>query len=425
MNGVGGAESTWPVKRMRFLVRRDVSEERQRLLDGVTRATRATFLPMEAVGDRGDLDLSTTRYVDDVRNGYTQFVDGDVLIAKITPCFENGKGALVSATLNGIGFGTTELHVLTPTSEIDGRYLYYTTISDRFRKLGEARMFGAAGQKRVPEEFVANYRVPVPSIEQQRAIADYLDRETARLDALVAAKKRLLLLLAEKRRAIVTRAVTRGLDPRAPLRDSGVPWLGEIPAHWKVERARWLFRERDQRSEDGSEELLTVSHLTGVTPRSEKDVNMFEAETLEGYKICKPGDLAINTLWAWMGAMGVSFGHGVVSPAYNVYEPAVELDPAYVDALSRLPVFAQEAARHSKGVWSSRLRLYPDGFFEISLPVPPLLEQRQIVAALRAEHEGLNSLETAVERAIDLLDERRAALIAAAVAGRLDVGRTP
>ena len=421
MSGVV-AESTWPVKRMRFLVRRDVSEERRRVLDGVN---RATFLPMEAVGDRGDLDLSATRYVDEVRNGYTQFVDGDVLVAKITPCFENGKGALVKATLNGIGFGTTELHVLTPTSEIDGRYLYYTTVSDRFRKLGEAAMFGAAGQKRVPEEFVANYRVPVPPIGQQRAIADYLDRETARLDALVAAKERLLKLLAEKRRAIVTRAVTRGLDPRAPMRDSGVPWLGQIPGHWKVKRARWLFRERDQRSEDGSEELLTVSHLTGVTPRSEKDVNMFEAETLEGYKVCKPGDLVINTLWAWMGAMGVSFVPGVVSPAYNVYEPTVELDPAYVDALSRLPVFAQEAARHSKGVWSSRLRLYPDEFFEIPLPVPPLSEQRRIVADLAENRGKLADLQAAATRTIELLRERRAALVAAAVTGSLDVGRMP
>ena len=237
--------------------------------------------------------------------------------------------------------------------------------------------------------------VPMPPLPRQRAIADYLDRETARLDALVAAKERLLELLAEKRRAIVTRAVTRGLDPRAPMRDSGVPWLGEVPAHWGVERARWLFRERDQRSEDGAEELLTVSHLTGVTPRSEKDVNMFEAETLEGYKVCMTGDLVINTLWAWMGAMGVSFVHGVVSPAYNVYEPTEQLDPAYVDALSRLPVFAQEVVRHSKGVWSSRLRLYPDGFFEISLPVPPLSEQRRIVTVLDLERRKLDGLQVA------------------------------
>lgn len=105
------------------------------------------------------------------------------------------------------------------------------------------------------------------------------------------------------------------------LRDSGVPWLQEIPTHWGIERARWLFRERDRRSETGEEEMLTVSHLTGVTPRSEKDVTMFEAETNEGYKICEPGDLVINTLWAWMGAMGIAPLKGIVSPAYMITPP--------------------------------------------------------------------------------------------------------
>ena len=170
----------------------------------------------------------------------------------------------------------------------------------------------------IPKSEIGTMRLPVPPLPQQRAIADYLDRETARLDALVAAKERVLGLLAEKRRALITRAVTRGLDPSVPLRDSGIPWLGEIPAHWETERARWLFRERDERSDTGGGELLTVSHLTGVTPRSEKDVNMFEAKTTEGYKICLSGDLVINTLWAWMGAMGVSPVDGIVSPAYNV-----------------------------------------------------------------------------------------------------------
>jgi type I restriction enzyme S subunit len=263
--------------------------------------------------------------------------------------------------------------------------------------------------------------VLIPSLPQQRAIADYLDRETARLDALVAAKDRVLRLLAEKRRTLITHAVTRGIDPRAPLGDSGVSWLGEIPVHWQTERARWLFRERDERSETGEEELLTVSHLTGVTPRAEKDVNMFEAETTEGYKICLSGDLAINTLWAWMGAMGVSPVDGVVSPAYNVYEPGSLLASNYVDALVRVPVFAQETARYSKGVWSSRLRLYPEGFFAISLPVPPLSEQREIVAYIANEICKLNKLRIATERSTVLLKERRAALIAAAVTGEIDV----
>jgi type I restriction enzyme S subunit len=376
---------------------------------------------MEAIGEEGELDLSIQREREEVESGYTQFFDGDVLVAKITPCFENGKGALVRGTLNSVGFGTTELHVLRPSSDLDGRFLYYVTASTPFRRLGEASMTGAAGQKRVPEDFVRNFQVSLPPLPQQGAIADYLDRETARLDALVAAKDRLLRLLAEKHRALITRTVTCGLDPHVPLRDSGIPWLGDIPAHWDIERARWLFQERDERSTTGEEELLTVSHLTGVTPRSEKDVNMFEAETTEGYKICCAGDLVINTLWAWMGAMGISRMNGIVSPAYNVYSPGGRVEPEYVDLLVRLPIFAQEVTRYSKGVWSSRLRLYPEGFFEVYLPVPPLHEQREIAIHLKKETARLENLRTVTERTITLLKERRAALIGAAVTGQIDV----
>ena len=273
----------------------------------------------------------------------------------------------------------------------------------------------------VATEDVGNLLVETTALGAQRAIADYLDRETARLDALVAEKERLLDLLAEKRRALITRAVTRGLDPNVPLHDSGIPWLGEIPAHWETERARWLFRERDERSDTGEEYLLTVSHLTGVTLRSEKDVNMFEAATKEGYKICLSGDLVINTMWAWMGAMGVSSLDGIVSPAYNVYEPRACLDPSYVDALVRLSAFAQEVTRYSKGVWSSRLRLYPEEFFVVSLPVPPLNEQREIVAHIANETCKLDELRDATEKTAVLLKERRSALISAAVTGQIDM----
>ena len=376
---------------------------------------------MRAIGERGQIDLSEIRSVGEASTGYTLFAEGDVVVAKITPCFENGKGALIRGMPDGVGFGTTELYVLRPGPEIDGKFLYYLTVDPSFRKRGEACMTGAAGQQRVPEDFIRDTRVPVPRLPQQHAIADYLDRETARLDALAVETERLLSLLEEKRQALFTRAVTRGLNSDIPFRDSGIAWLGEIPAHWDTERARWLFRERNQRSMTGCEELLTVSHLTGVTRRSEKVVNMFEAQTTEGYKVCLRGDLVINTLWAWMGAMGVAPTDGIVSPAYNVYAPLTALDPEYVDALVRLRVFAQEVTRHSMGVWSSRLRLYPDGFFGVNLPVPPLVEQQEIVRYLRRSEDRIHDLKESVTHAHALVGERRAALIAGAVFGQIDV----
>jgi type I restriction enzyme S subunit len=340
------------------------------------------------------------------------------------------KGALVMALAGQgktkgmvaqVGIETTcnqSMAAIVPTEKVHPRFLlcWLSANYETIRNL-------AGGEQRdgLNLEIVGAIPCPVPPFEKQRAIADYLDRETARMEVLITAKEELLELLAEKRRAIVTGCVIRGITPEVQWRESSIPWLGKIPAHWEVERSKWLFRERDERSVTGEEEMLSVSHLTGVTPRSEKEVNMFEAETNEGYKICHAGDLVINTLWAWMGAMGVSPMHGIVSPAYNVYVPCERLDPAYVDAVVRIRQFAEEVTRFSKGVWSSRLRLYPEGFFEIWMPVPPIDEQRAIVAYIASETAKLEALRVAAERTIGLLKERRGALVAAAVTGQIQV----
>ncbi len=266
-----------------------------------------------------------------------------------------------------------------------------------------------------------NAVVLLPTAEEQRAIAEFLDRETGKIDELIAKKERLIELLEEKRAALVTRAVTRGLNPDAPLRDSGVEWLGQIPAHWEVKRSKQVLIERNDRSTTGDEEMLTVSHITGVTPRSEKEVNMFEAETTEGYKLVSPNNLVINTLWAWMGAMGVSRHEGIVSPAYHVYRIASDLLPEFVDYLVHIDAFKSEVTRFSKGVWSSRLRLYPHGLYEVILPIPPFHEQRAIAAHLKAEQERSGALQTILRSSIKLLQERRSALITAAATGKIDV----
>lgn len=341
------------------------------------------------------------------------FQAGDILFGKLRPYL--AKAWIASFD----GRCSTELLPLKP-EKLNARYGLYVMLSREFIDAVDGSTFGSK-MPRADWTFIGNVPIPFPPPSTQEGIADFLDRETADIDALIAAKQRLLDLMAEKRRAIVAEAVMRGLDPSARLRPSGIDWLGDIPAHWEIERSRWLFTERDQRSQTGEEEMLTVSHLTGVTPRSEKDVNMFEAESTAGYKLCFAGDLAINTLWAWMGAMGTARVDGIVSPAYNVYTPGPRLLPDYVDALVRIPVFAQEVTRHSKGVWSSRLRLYPEAFFETWWPVPPLDEQQQIVEHISIETAKIDRLRTATENSIALLKERRAALIAAAVTGQLEI----
>lgn len=377
------------------------------------------YIDISNVDSSGCMSKMTSYRFEDAPSRARRLVqDGDVIISTVRTYLQ--AIAQIRGPSENLVVSTGFAVIRPRRGVLDARYCGFALREPEFLAEVQRRSVGV-NYPAIKTSDLAGVSVSLHSLSRQCAIADYLDRETARLDALTASKRRLLEVLAEKREAIVASAVTRGLDDQVLMKDSGTSWLGDIPAHWQVERARWLFRERNQRSDDGTQELLTVSHITGVTPRSEKDVNMFEAETLEGYKLCKTGDLVINTLWAWMGAMGVSFVQGLVSPAYHVYEPMKQMDPRYVDALSRLTVFAQEAVRHSKGVWSSRLRLYPEGFFDIHLPVPPLPEQRKIASFIEVECGKLDDLRAATARTIELLQERRIAVISAAVAGDVAV----
>ncbi|MFZ1827416.1 MAG: restriction endonuclease subunit S [Candidatus Competibacteraceae bacterium] len=384
--------------------------------DGLEEEDDVTFLPMDRV--KNGYFISNTDKFSKYAPSYNAFEDGDIVLAKVTPCFENGNIAIAEDLVRGKGFGSSELFVIRATGA-ERKFLFYYFQSSAFKQEGEASMTGAGGLKRVSPDVLRQHHVPLPSQDVQGIIANHLDRETARIDGLIAEKERMLALLEEKRAALISRVVTRGLDPNAPLKPSGQEWLGEIPAHWGLQRAKNLFAVRDERSEDGSEELLTVSHITGVTSRSEKDVYMFEADDKAGYKRCMPGDLAINTLWAWMGAMGISPLEGIVSPDYHVYTSKGQLLPAYVELLCRSRPFVAEVNRWSKGVWSSRLRLYPENFFEMRLPVPPHDEQFEIVRTVETDQRKANALRDSLQLSITLAKERRAALITAAVTGQI------
>ena len=213
-----------------------------------------------------------------------------------------------------------------------------------------------------------------------------------------------------------------GLKPYPDYQDTGHDWLGSVPAHWSLLRAKRLFREVDERSKTGKEELLSVSHLTGVTPRRLKNVTMFMAESNVGHKVCRPGDLVINTLWAWMAALGVTKHMGLVSPAYGVYRPIEGggILPAYADHLLRTPLYAAEYQRRSTGVNSSRLRLYPEQFLRIPVMVPPPDEQAAIVRFLDWANGRLERAIRAKRKVIALLTEQKQAIVGRAVTRGLD-----
>ena len=213
------------------------------------------------------------------------------------------------------------------------------------------------------------------------------------------------------------------LKPYPSYKDSGVPWLGEVPEHWEVKRGKELFRCVDVRSSTGEEALLTVSSERGVVPRSSATVTMFKAESYAGYKLCWPDDLVINSLWAWARGLGVSRHHGIISSAYGVYRlrtPYTEYS-AYVHALVRSTPFNWELQVRSKGIWISRLQLTDEAFLGAPVPLPPPPEQAAIVRFLDHADQRIRRYIRAKQKLITLLEEQKQALIHRAVTGQVDV----
>lgn len=176
---------------------------------------RVSFLPMEKIGEDGKLILDDTRPLREISNGFTYFRDNDVIVAKITPCFENGKGSLCANLTNGIGFGTTELHVLRPHKVFDNKFIFYWTRSHPFLKIGESMMQGSAGQKRVPPDFIQNFTIAYPeSLEEQQSIVQFVEDKTHTIDFLLERISRRIDKLQQYRRSLISATITGKVDVR-------------------------------------------------------------------------------------------------------------------------------------------------------------------------------------------------------------------
>ena len=213
------------------------------------------------------------------------------------------------------------------------------------------------------------------------------------------------------------------LKPYSAMKDSGVGWLGDMPEHWEAKRGKALFHCVDVRSSTGEEELLTVSSEHGVVPRSSATVTMFKAESYVGYKLCWPGDLVINSLWAWGRGLGVSRHHGIISSAYGVYRlrSSYAEYSAYVHELVRSAPFNWELQVRSKGIWISRLQLTDEAFLGAPFPLPPSQEQAAIVRFLDPAERRIRRYIRAKQKLITLLEEQKQAIIHQAVTGQIDV----
>jgi type I restriction enzyme S subunit len=347
---------------------------------------------------------------------------GDTIITKDSETADDiAVAAYVPHDLPGVVCGY-HLSMVRPLSDVSGAFV--------------ARLFGsvyakskfailANGLTRVGlgKYELDNVVLPFPPISEQVTIASFLDRETAKIDELIAEQRRLIELLKEKRQAVISHAVTKGLDPNVRMKPSGVEWLGEVPEHWGVEQSRRLFKVRNEPARD-TDEQLTASQKHGILLQSEfvELEGRRVVETIKGtdtLRHVEPNDFIIS-LRSFQGGIEWSRIRGAATFHYVVLVAIKNVHPPYFAHLFKSITYIQ-ALRSTADLIRDGQDLRFSHFIQVDLPIVPLSEQKAIAAYLDVETAKFDSLINEAQRAIDLLQERRTALISAAVTGKIDV----
>ncbi len=273
---------------------------------------------------------------------------------------------------------------------------------------------------------MGSFYIPWPDEHTQVAIAEFIDAQMVKVDALIANVQTQIEKLKAYKQSLITEVVTKGLDPAVPMKDSGVEWLGSVPEKWAVHRIANLYSER---SENGRADLpiLTVSINTGVSDYevadADKDRVFNRMEDRSKYKRVCPGDLTYNMMRAWQGAFGAVRVDGMVSPAYVVAKPKNpgQIDSRYIEALLRTPSAIEEMHRYSRGIVDFRLRLYWPEFRSIHICLPPIEEQTQIADYIDEKSKQIDKLIAIKQKKIDKLNEYKKSLIYEYVTGKREV----
>lgn len=391
-------------------------------------------LPCVRYGDlytthRFHIREARTRISPERATAYTRIQHGDVLFAASGEKLEEiGKSA--ANLMTDPAWCGGDLILWRPHALMSAAFLGYAT-DCRASAVQKASMGRGTTVKHIYPDELRHLVLAIPPLPEQQAIAAFLDRETARIDALVAEQERLIALLREKRQALISHAVTRGLDPTVPMKDSGVAWMGEVPAHWDVKAAKSLTREGTSITYgivqagphvEGGIPYIRTSDMSGpILPQGGYLCTTPEIDAAYGRSKVTTNDLVI--------AIRASVGRGLLVPHHlngaNLtqgtarFSPGHRLYPIYLLWAFNSDYCQSEIRQFVKGTTFMEITL--EGLRRVRLLVPPLPEQHAITAYLDTETARIDTLTAAAERAITLLQERRAALISAAVTGQIDV----
>lgn len=335
------------------------------------------------------------------------------------------QGSLAVSDYNGIVSPAYFIYDFTD-EEYNHKYFHYLVRScykEEFKRIsGGIR----EGQWDLSPEAFANTLALLPPLVEQKYIANYLDTQCSEIDATAEDIQKEISLLEDYKKSVITEAVTKGLNPDAEMKDSGIEWIGEVPKHWGTIRIGNAFSIRNERNYLPMEQvqLLSLYSGKGVFPTGEEGTTNSgnHAQTVADYKIVKKNDIVVNIILAWMGSLGISNYNGVVSPAYDVYIPNEEkVVPHYYHYVFRTSGIANECYRYGRGIMMMRWRTYSSEFKRIHVPFPPLEEQQQIADFLDAKCSEIDAIIADKKRQRGILADYKKSLIYECVTGKKEV----
>lgn len=310
---------------------------------------------------------------------------------------------------------------MTPKRGFDSRFLKYAFALLYSGRVNFPSIKQTTGIQNLDSDAYLMEQFCFPEELEQVQIANFLDHETAKIDTLIEKQQQLIKLLKEKRHAVISHAVTKGLNPQTPMQDSGVEWLGEVPEHWRPKSIKRLFKQRKQQNNDGYEVLSVYREFGVILKSSRSDNHNKTPDDLSSYQLVNKGCLVINKMKAWQGSLGVSDLEGITSPDYVVYEPIHSESDKFLHFLLRRQEMPSVYRAISNGIRPSQWRIEPEKFEDLVLYLPTLEEQLEVVKAIQKEVLVYEQLINKCASATKLMEERKSALISAAVTGKIDV----
>lgn len=316
------------------------------------------------------------------------------------------------------GMITGAYTVFRPRREFDQEYLQYLYLSlDSEKRL---RFLYKGLRNTIPKDVFLAFKSLIPPIQEQRRIVRFLSIKAAKIDKAIQVKEHQIQLLKERKQILIQQAVTRGLDPNAPMRDSGIEWIGEIPEHWEVVFNRRLFREKS-RSVQGDELPLSLSQVDGVIPSGEMTERSLSPAHRKNFKLCFPGDLVVNRFKGHLGVFFESAFEGVVTFHYGVFEPQKGVVTKYFEHLFHTEPYKTIYAGASNGMTVGLQNLSNNNFYAIKSLLPSVDEQARICGYIEDHSAPINQAINNISSQIERLREYKATLINSAVTGKIKV----